>query len=110
MDFPGSEIVNVIYALLPGFLAAWIFYALTAHPKQGPFERVVQALIFTGIVQAVVFFPDNRTVASGSYDKHINIWDVTTGQIKVSLTANNAILSLALSPNGKTLASGGSGR
>lgn len=48
------EIVGVIYTLLPGFLTAWIFYGLTAHPRPSPFERVVQALIFTGIVQATV--------------------------------------------------------
>ena len=54
MELPSSEIVKVIYALLPGFLTAWVFYGLTAHPRQGMFERVVQALIFTGIVQAIV--------------------------------------------------------
>jgi hypothetical protein len=54
MDLPSSEVVKVIYTLLPGFLTAWIFYALTAHPRPAPFERVVQALIFTGIVQAAV--------------------------------------------------------
>jgi len=54
MDLPSSEIVKVIYALLPGFLTAWVFYGLTAHPKLGTFERVIQALIFTGIVQAIV--------------------------------------------------------
>jgi hypothetical protein len=54
MDLPSPEIVRVIYALLPGFLTAWVFYGLTAHPRQGTFERVVQALIFTGIVQAIV--------------------------------------------------------
>lgn len=54
MELPQVDIVGVIYALLPGFIAAWIFYGLTAHRKSSPFERVVQALIFTGIVQAVV--------------------------------------------------------
>jgi hypothetical protein len=52
-DFPISEVVKVIYALLPGFVAAWIFYALTAYPRLSPFERTVQALIFTGIIQAI---------------------------------------------------------
>lgn len=55
MDLPQTQLVSVIYALLPGFLAAWIFYGLTAYPKKSPFERVIQALIFTGIVQATVF-------------------------------------------------------
>ena len=54
MDFPSSEVIKVIYALLPGFIAAWVFYGLTAHPKLSPFERTVQALIFTGIIQALV--------------------------------------------------------
>ena len=54
MDIPSSEIIKVIYALLPGFVTAWIFYALTAYSRLSPFERTVQALIYTAIVQAVV--------------------------------------------------------
>jgi len=48
-----SEIVATINYLLPGFLAAWIFYGLTAHPRREPFERVIQALIFTVFIQAL---------------------------------------------------------
>ena len=51
---PSSEIVKVIYALLPGFVAAGLFYLFTAYDRLSPFERTVQALIFTGIVQIVV--------------------------------------------------------
>ena len=54
MDIPSSEILKLIYALLPGFVAAWVFYGLTAHPRLSPFERTVQALIFTGIIQVLV--------------------------------------------------------
>jgi hypothetical protein len=43
------ELVSILYALLPGFTAAWVFYAYTAHKKPSPFERTVQALIFTGL-------------------------------------------------------------
>ena len=49
-----KDVLNLIYALMPGFVAAWIFYGLTAHPQKTPFERTIQALIFTGIVKAVV--------------------------------------------------------
>ena len=35
-------------------MAAAIFYSLTSHPKPGAFDRVVQALIFTVIGQAIV--------------------------------------------------------
>lgn len=55
MEWASSEVVKVITYLLPGFLAAWVFYGLTAHPRREPFERVIQALIFTGIVQVITF-------------------------------------------------------
>lgn len=51
---PDSDIVAAIYQLLPGFVTAWIFYGLTAHPKTSPFERVIQALIFTLFVETIV--------------------------------------------------------
>lgn len=54
MDIPKSDIVGIIFQLLPGFITAWIFYGLTAHPQKSPFERTIQALIFTGLVQAIV--------------------------------------------------------
>jgi hypothetical protein len=53
MEWTSSEVVGVITYLLPGFVTAWVFYGLTAHPRREPFERVVQALIFTAIVQTV---------------------------------------------------------
>lgn len=49
-----EDLIQLLLKLLPGFLAAWVFYSITAHPKAGPFERVVQALIFTAIVTAAV--------------------------------------------------------
>lgn len=49
-----KDVVDLIYQLLPGFAAAWIFYGLTAHPKAAPFERVVQAIIFTVMVKAAM--------------------------------------------------------
>lgn len=54
MDWVTKELPSLLQYLLPGFLAAWIFYGLTAHPKKEAFERVVQALIFTVVVQFVV--------------------------------------------------------
>ena len=37
--------------LLAGFVAAWVFYGLTPYRRPTPFERVVQALVYTAIVQ-----------------------------------------------------------
>jgi hypothetical protein len=49
-----SEAVALLTFLMPGFAAAWVFYGLTSHPKPAQFERIIQALILTFIVQALV--------------------------------------------------------
>ena len=49
-----DNFLAVIAFLLPGFITAWIFYGLTSHPKPSQFERTIQALIFTFIVQIFV--------------------------------------------------------
>lgn len=56
-----TEVVTILDYLLPGFVAAWVFYGLTGHPKQSPFERVVQALIFTIIVRALLAVVEQGT-------------------------------------------------
>lgn len=55
METFAKDFVALLQYLLPGFLAAWVFYGFTSYPKPSQFERVVQALIFTLIIQAVVF-------------------------------------------------------
>lgn len=49
-----KDAVVLLTYLLPGFLAAWVFYGLTSHPKPSQFERVVQALVFTFLIQALI--------------------------------------------------------
>lgn len=46
--------VSLLVFLLPGFVAAWVFYGLTSHPRPEKFERVVEVLIYTFVVQALV--------------------------------------------------------
>ena len=54
MSWASSEVVSVLTFLLPGFVAAAVFYSLTSHPKPSAFDRVVQALIFTVVGQAIM--------------------------------------------------------
>ncbi len=54
MDLPSKAIIDVLTYLLPGFITAALVYTLTPAPRQIPFERVVQALIFTFLVQVIV--------------------------------------------------------
>jgi len=49
-----AEAVKLLTYLLPGFMAAWLFYGLTSHPKPSQFERVVQALILTFVIQILL--------------------------------------------------------
>lgn len=52
MENFAADLVSLLQYLLPGFLSAWIFYGFTSFQKPSQFERVVQALIFTLVVQA----------------------------------------------------------
>jgi hypothetical protein len=51
MNLPSETVIAILTYLLPGFFTAAIVYTLTPAPRPIPFERVVQALIFTMIVQ-----------------------------------------------------------
>ncbi|MGD0389680.1 MAG: DUF6338 family protein [Tepidisphaeraceae bacterium] len=55
MEYLAKDTITLLYFLLPGFLAAWVFFGLTAHPRREPFDRVIQALIFTVIIKALSF-------------------------------------------------------
>lgn len=46
--------LEVLRYLLPGILAAWVYYGVTRFEKPPQFERLVQALVFTAIVQALL--------------------------------------------------------
>ena len=53
MTWASGEAVGVLAFLLPGFVAAAVFYSLTSYPKPGALDRVAQALIFTVVAQAI---------------------------------------------------------
>ncbi|MCT7950864.1 serine/threonine protein kinase [Ancylothrix sp. C2] len=61
----------------------------------------------TNYVIGVAISPDNKTLASCSYDKSIKVWHLNTGNIVGTLLAHTGWIScVAISPDGKTLVSG----
>lgn len=59
----------------------------------------------------VKFSPDSQTLASSRGDNTtIKLWDVSTGQLRREIVEKQSVISLAFSPNGQILASGGLGR
>ena len=55
MSWANSEVVSILVFLLPGFVAAAVFYSLTSYPKPNEFGQVIQALIFTSVGQSIAW-------------------------------------------------------
>ncbi len=62
-----------------------------------------------GSVLSLAFSPGGAILASGSRDTTIRLWDTKTTHHKVTLTGHSGwVTTIALSPDGKTIASGAS--
>lgn len=86
MESISSELFNVLKFLLPGFLTAWIFHAFTAYPKPSQFERVIQALIFTIIIQGMIFFIKITSLKIGSFYS-LGAWSELSNTLSSYLSA-----------------------
>jgi tRNA A-37 threonylcarbamoyl transferase component Bud32 len=61
----------------------------------------------TATIFAMDFSPDGSTLATGSYDWSIRLWDVQAGRTVTSLKGHDAgVLAVRYSPDGSLLASG----
>jgi len=59
-------------------------------------------------LNAVVFSPDGKTIAGGSYSGQVYLWEAATGKLISAMNDHKqSVESVAFSPDGKLLASGG---
>ena len=58
-------------------------------------------------IRSVAFSPDGRSIATGSEDHHVRIWDLAFGKLRSRLEGHKSeIYSLAYTPDGDKLISG----
>jgi WD40 repeat protein len=85
-------------------LLALLATLVAAH---GQSLRLVPESGHAGVVGAVAFSPDGKTIASGCEDHTIKLWDVASGKEIRTLDHHTGwAYSVVFSPDGKTLASG----
>jgi len=82
------DIVRILWFLLPGFVAAWVFEGLMSRAKASQFERFIEALIFTAFTQVLMFMFRflllfiGRTVSIGEWTQYVELsWLVLLGVI-----------------------------
>jgi hypothetical protein len=81
MEYLSNDFRDLLLYLTPGFLTAWIFFGLTAYPRSSPFERIVQALVFTAIVQTIVIVIRWAVVAIGRNYFVLGTWTDNVGVV-----------------------------
>jgi len=93
-----------------GFLSLISSFLPSTTTTSNPWAKARLRRTLTGhsdVVEAIAISPDGRTLVSGSHDKTIKLWSLSTGEVLHTLIDHtNRITCLAISPNGQTLASG----
>lgn len=75
-----------------------------------PVEPYVAIVAHPGLATAVGFLPDGKSVITASYDGTAKLWDVSNGRLIRTFEAEKAtVTSIAISADGKRLATGGEG-
>ena len=99
MSWASSEIVGVFVFLLPGFVAASVFYSLSSYPKPNEFGQVVQALVFTMVGQIIALSVQQLTILLDASRP----WPTTLEIIVPTLSAVAFALIVVYASNNDTL-------
>jgi WD40 repeat protein len=91
------------------FLIAGVGLGAPAGPRPLSAQQPTELARFgrhSAVVSSVALAPDGKTLASGSYDTTIKLWDLATGKETAILQGHTAgVFAVAFAPDGKALAS-----
>ncbi len=91
-----------LFSLLSSFLPTTTTPSLWAKAK---LRRTLSG--HADVVKSVAISPDGQVLATGSYDKTIKLWSLSTGEVRQTLLNHtHRITCVAISPDGQTLATG----
>ena len=89
-----NGIIQVLTFLLPGFVAAALYYFLISYPNPKPneFGQIIHALVFTTIGQTVWIIVERLSPISGEWGIPISVAGAVASAIIVVGVSNNDIV------------------
>lgn len=98
MGETSKDVLTLLNQLMPGFLTAWVVYGLTTYTKPPQFERVIQAVTYSFLVNVVVAILEwtllfaGKTVRFGLWDKSSELVASTANQTSRSTNSTMAVI------------------
>lgn len=92
------------------FLSVWfgIIFILSISPVSAADKpEIFVQMGHTDSISTIAFSPDGKYILSGSMDKTLKLWDVSTGREIRTFKYTKSIYTLAFSPDGKLAVSNG---